>query len=322
MLNTLDKYCYISFKVKDVLKIKFSPQNWTKWYPYLLATFLGYAVADLVILSIRPSMLPTKVPPAKPSQKIAQSSENRGAYNTIISRNIFNWDGVIPDALQPKNAPKDGPRDEAPVLSQLPLNLIGTIVSSNPDKSVATIELKGKNLIISYRAKTDIENMASIVKIERSKVIIRNMNNNQLEFIESQTKNKLTFKGSKTPVKGSASKHSEVQQVGANQFQLKRADLLKYTNNLASILQQARSVPNRNPQTGEIDGFRLLDFQPDSIYEKLGLQRMDVIKGVNGEPVDSPAKAMELYNALKSSDKINISVERNGKTESLDYSIQ
>jgi general secretion pathway protein C len=323
MLNTLDKHCYINFKVKDVLKIKFSPQNWTKWYPYLLAAFLGYVVADLVILSIRPSMLPTKVPPAKPSQRIAQSNENRGTYNTIIARNIFNWDGVIPDAIPPvtTGSGRQGPGPEDPVLSQLPLNLIGTIVHSNPDKSVATIELKGKNMIVSYRNKTDIENMATITKIERGKVTFRNMNNNQLEFIEAQTKNKLSFKGSKAPLKA-GNANSDVTQVGNNQFQLKRADLLKYTNNLAGILQQARSVPNRNPQTGEIDGFRLLDFQPGSIFEKLGLQRMDVIKGVNGDPVDSPAKAMELYNALKNSDKINISVERNGKTESLDYTIQ
>jgi general secretion pathway protein C len=323
MLNTLNKHCYISFKVKDVLKIKFSPQNWTKWYPYILATFLGFAVADLVILSIRPYMLPTKVPPAKPSQRIALSNENRGTYNTIISRNIFNWDGIIPEPLQPKSGPKNNPKDENPVLSQLPLNLIGTIVHSRPEKSVATIELKGKNLIIAYRIKSDIENMATIFKIERGKVIFRNLNNNQLEFIESQIKNKLSFKGSRTPPKAMApATNGEVIQTGSNQFQLKRTDLLKYTNNLASVLQQARSVPNRNPQTGEIDGFRLLDFQAGSIYEKLGLQKMDVIKGVNGEPVDSPAKAMELYNALKSSDKVNISVERNGKTESLDYSIQ
>lgn len=322
MLNTLNKYCYINFKVKDVLKIKFSPKNWTKWYPYLLATFLGYAVADLVILSLRPSMLPTKVPPAKPSQRIASSHDSRGAYNTIISRNIFNWDGTIPNPLPPPEGQKnDQPKD--PVLSQLPLNLVGTIVHSNPDKSVATIELKGKNMIVSYRTKADIENMATIEKIERAKVILLNLNNNQLEYIESQTKNKLSFKGSKPAIRSNSNQGStDVTQVGNNQFVLKRADLLKYTNNLASILQQARSVPNRNPQTGEIDGFRLLDFQPGSIYEKLGLQRMDVIKGVNGDPVDSPAKAMELYNALKNSDKISISVERNGKSESLDYSIQ
>lgn len=299
---------------------KISPQNWTRWYPFILATFVGYATADLVILTIRPTMLPTKAPPMRPATRPMTNEEPRGAFNTIISRNIFNWDGAIPDAIQPKDKPKGAGQEQIPTLSQLPLNLIGTIVHSNPDKSVATIEVKSKNMVIAYRNKTDIENLASITKIERGKVIFRNLNTNNMEFIETQTKNKVAFKGSaKTaPTK----QDSEIQQTGSNQFQLQRNDLLKYTNNLASILQQARSVPNRNPTTGEVDGFRLLDFQPGSIYEKLGLQRMDVIKGVNGDPVDSPAKAMELYNALKNSDKISLSIERNGKTENLDYSIK
>ncbi len=38
---------------------------------------------------------------------------------------------------------------------------------------------------------------------------------------------------------------------------------------------------------------------------KLSLKRGDVIKSVNGEPVDSPAKAMELYNELEKSDQTN-----------------
>ena len=49
---------------------------------------------------------------------------------------------------------------------------------------------------------------------------------------------------------------------------------------------------------GQVDGFTLVDIMPGSIYEQLGLQRNDVIKGVNGEGVNSPTKAMELYKSL------------------------
>ena len=48
---------------------------------------------------------------------------------------------------------------------------------------------------------------------------------------------------------------------------------------------------------------------------------MDVIKSVNNEPVNSPTKAMELYNALKSEGKIRLSVERNGREETFNYNI-
>lgn len=290
-----------------------------RWYPLIVSTFVGYCLADLAILYIRPSMLPTKAPPAKQASPIFDQAPPRGGYNTITSKNIFNWDGTIPDPLTPKGGPAKPGEEQIPVLSQLPLNLIGTIVHSAAEKSVASIELKSKNQTISVRIKAEIDNMAEILKIERNKVTFRNLNNNQLEYIEIQSKGKISFSGSALISK--ASSDEEVKAVAPNQFTLKRGDVLKYTNNLASLLQQARSAPHKNPQTGEIDGFTILDYQPGSIYEKLGLQRMDVLKAVNGEPVDSPAKAMELYNALKNSDKVSISIDRGGKSESLDYSI-
>jgi general secretion pathway protein C len=303
------------------LKGQLNPQFLERWYPLVASTLVGYCLADLLILNLRPAMLPTKAPPTKHAAPIIDHAPPRGGYNTITSKNIFNWDGTIPDALTPKGVPTKPGAEQIPVLSQLPLNLIGTIVHSKPEKSVASIELKSKNQSISVRIKAEIENMAEILKIERNKVIFRNLNNNQLEFIEIQAKSKLSFQGSSAISKATPSGDEEVKAVGSNQFALKRSDVLKYTNNLASLLQQARSAPHRNPQTGEIDGFTILDYQPGSIYEKLGLQRMDVLKNVNGEPVDSPAKAMELYNALKNSDKVSISIDRGGKSETLDYSI-
>ena len=85
---------------------------------------------------------------------------------------------------------------------------------------------------------------------------------------------------------------------------------------------QARALPNRDPNTGEINGFRLVDMQPGSIYEQLGLQRMDVIKGVNGEPLDSVQKAMELYNTLKNGNQVKLQVERGGKSDTFTYDVK
>lgn len=289
-----------------------------KWYPYLLFIFIGFCIADLSILAYRDLMLPQSAPAARPRHMQVDTSVSRGAYNTVSGRNIFAANGVIPDALVDKNKP-DSQKEADPVPSQLPLTLIGTLVHSNPAKSIAAIEVKGKNQVISYSPGKEIENMASILKVERQKVIFRNLNSNRLEYIEMKKDQKLAFGGSKPTTPGTTGK--EVQKVGENNFTLKRADLLKYTNDLSSILMQARAVPNREPGTGNINGFRLLDMQPGSIYEQLGLQRMDVIKAVNGTPVDSPAKAMELYQTLKNDPKVSIQIERNGKSEALNYNI-
>lgn len=301
-----------------------NPQNqrppFEKWYSYLLFAFVGYCIADLAILSYRDRMLPQSAPPAHPKPPPMDNYVSSGAYNSITGRNMFASSGVIPDALVDKN--KGTQEKEAePVPSQLPLTLIGTLVHSNPAKSLAAIEVRGKNQVISYSPGKDIEGMANILKVERQKVIFRNLNSNRLEYLEMKKEgNKVAFGGSMKTSGGAGGK--DVQKTGDNTFAIKRADLLKYTNDLSSILMQARAVPNRDPATGAINGFRVLDMQPNSIYEQLGIQRMDVIKSVDGTPVDSPAKAMELYNSLKNSPKVSIQVERNGKNETMTYNIQ
>lgn len=289
-----------------------------KWYSYLLFAFVGYCVADLSILAYRDRMLPQSAPPSHPKAPPPDNYISSGAYNSITTRNIFASNGVIPDALVDKTKGTEQKENE-PVPSQLPLTLIGTLVHSNPNKSIAAIEVRGKNQVVSYSPGKEIEGMAAITKVERQKVIFRNLNSNRLEYLEMKKEgNKVAF--------GSGAKSSpggkDVQKVGDNTFAIKRADLLKYTNDLSSILMQARAVPNREPGTGAINGFRVLDMQPGSIYEQLGIQRMDVIKSVDGTPVDSPAKAMELYNTLKNSSKLSIQVERNGKNETMTYNIQ
>lgn len=292
-----------------------------KWYAYALFAFVGYCIADLAILAYRDRMLPESAPPARPKISRFDSGVSRGAYNNITSRNIFASNGQIPDPLIDKSKGAESQKEEDPVPSQLPLTLIGTLVHSNPDKSIAAIEVRGKNQVISYSPGKEIDGMAAILKVERQKVIFRNLNSNRLEFIEMKKEgNRVAFGAGIRPTAGGGAR--EVQKTGDNSFSIKRADLLKYTNDLSSILMQARAVPNREPGTGNINGFRLLDMQPGSIYEQLGLQRMDVIKGVDGTPVDSPAKAMELYNSLKNSPKVTLQIERNGKNETMTYNIQ
>ncbi|WP_413561117.1 type II secretion system protein GspC [Bdellovibrio sp. HCB209] len=292
-----------------------------KWYSYILFIFIGYCLADLAILSYRDRMLPQSAPPAHPKAPPPSMGVSSGFYNNITSRNIFASNGLIPDQLVDKNKGVTEEREADPVPSQLPLNLIGTLVHSVPEKSIASIEIRGKNQVISYSAGKEIEGMANIVRIERQKVIFRNLNSNRLEFIEIKKEGaKVSFAASKPT--GPATTGQEVKKTGDNTFAIKRADLLKYTNDLSSILMQARAVPNREPGTGNINGFRILDMQPGSIYEQLGIQRMDVIKSVDGNPVDSPAKAMELYQTLKNNPKVVLQVERNGKTENMTYNIQ
>lgn len=287
------------------------------FYIYAALALVAFFVADTILTAIRGDMLPSQAPPARIGRAKEIQVKSRNDYQAITQRNPFNSDGVIPPPLS--NDGEGETDDSAPVLSQLPLTLVGTIVHVDPKRSVATIQNRSKSLneqFLAYRVDDEIKGMARILVIERKKVIFRNLNNNRKEYIEIKDEStlRLGLQAAKPP--------EEVQQEG-NRFILKRDDVNKYTSNLPELLQQARAVPNIIPGSGgQVDGFRLLEIDEGSIFEKLGLKKMDVIKGVNGEPVNSPAKAMELYNELKSSNRIDIEIERNGRTEQLNYLIE
>ncbi len=286
------------------------------FYIYILALLVGFMIADLSILAVRPSMLPTQPPPVRPNRVAQNNFTSEQQYNKIVDRNVFNADRKIPPALTSDgNGP--GTIDAAPVASQLPLKLEGTLVHANPKKSVASIGLKTKNEVQAFMVDSEIENMAKITAIERRKVIIRNLNSNRLEYIEIPKDTAVTF-GVKEP----QASGEEVAKKSETEFTMRRADISKYTSDLGSILQQARMVPNIIPGSGgRVEGFRFVAIQPGSIYEKLGFKPMDVIKKVNNEDVNSPTKAMELYNALKSENRIQLTIERNGRDEPFTYNI-
>src|SRR5688572_24978249 len=68
-----------------------------KYFIYGLLFFLALLTADLIIISQRDLMMPKNAPPARrppPPKPLAQISTEK-----ILSRNIFNADGVIPPAL-------------------------------------------------------------------------------------------------------------------------------------------------------------------------------------------------------------------------------
>lgn len=294
------------------------PPQIEKAYPYILCGIISFALADLGILYFRDKLLPSGQLMQVSGTRFGNNYIPQSTYGSIAARNMFAADGVIPDPIYDTSKGTLAPADNEPIPSQLPLNIIGTLVHSNPNKSIVAIEIKGKQGVNSYTVDKEIDNFAKVIKIERQKVIIRNLSNNQLEYLEMKKDAKLAFGASKPETQGS----QEVQQVGDNTFVVKKDDILKYTNNLSSILMDARTVPNRDPGTGQINGFRLLDMKPGSIYEQLGLQRMDVLKSVDGTPITSAAKAMELYNALKSAPRISLQIERNGKTETLTYDVR
>lgn len=291
-----------------------------KLYPFLIVLFIGYAIADLIILNYRDKVLPTQAPPAKPQKPPISELVPRSSYSIITGRNIFNPEGTIPDVLRGTDQKEgiDQEADNTPTPSTLPLTLVGTIVHGNPKKSIATIEVKPKNQVIAYRVDHDIENLATITEVQRKRVILRNASSGRLEYIEMKLgADKISFSGAKPML----DQVKDVAQVAENKFEIKRSDLNKYISDLAGTLQQAAMVPRRGAN-GEIECYKFISIQPDSVFTRLDFQAGDCLKQVNGESIDNPSKAMELFNQLKNSNNIQLKVERDGRDQTKDYTVK
>jgi len=303
--------------VAPIRKSKTNPPPFQDYYIYALMVFLGFLASDLATTYVRDTMLPTKAAaPSRAASKYQGSEQkSRQSYTVITKRNFFSSDGVIPEPLKAKDGGPEFPSGEAQPTS-LPIKLVGTIVHVNAKNSVASILLNGSSKVLAYKVSDKIESMAKVESIERKKVIFLNLNNNRREYVEIKDDIKISF-GPKD-AKSSTTSNKDVSRDG-NQFQVKKASLQKYISDLPNLLNQASGMFNF--VNGRPEGYKILDVDPNSVIAELGILPNDVIREVNGQLLDSPARAMELFNELKSSQSVEITINRNGSNETLNYNI-
>ncbi len=302
-------------------------------YIYIFLTLLAFVVSDLAILKTQLYLESVSAPSAPGTQ--FRTRPNPGAlsirspiaqnkYQTITERNLFNSDGIIPPPFGGAEEIIDD--NDTPVKSDLPIEVIGTIVHANPYRSIASLSLQGEENPAALKVGGFLKDLAEILAVFRRRVIFRNMKNQRLEFVEIPEEPKIKSRRAQiqTPKFQRPGLEPAIKQAG-NDFTVSRADVKDQLNNYQSLLKTARAVPYTDPRTGELTGFKVTQLQPGSLFQKLGIQPGDVIKGVNGEPINSVNKALEVFANLKGSvddiDNVDIRVERGGSDQSLKYNL-
>jgi len=82
-----------------------------------------------------------------------------------------------------------------------------------------------------------------------------------------------------------------------------------------------KNIAIRDIRQGDKILFQVSFIKKDSIFSKLGLQRGDIIKSVNGEELDNYNKAFDIYRRMKNIDNLTITVIRNSQEMELEYEI-
>jgi general secretion pathway protein C len=110
-----------------------------------------------------------------------------------------------------------------------------------------------------------------------------------------------------------------IRKVGEHKYEVDKKVIESALANLNTLATQARLVPSF--KNGQANGFKLFQIQPGSLYSNIGIENGDVITRINGYEVNSPDKALEVYQKLKDAASVRIDGERGGQPYTNEISI-
>ena len=180
---------------------------------------------------------------------------------------------------------------------RIPYKLIGTLIESDPAKSVAVLQ-------DIHTAKQGVYKIADelagyqIVKIIRGGVVF--LKHGKMFSLELPS-------GSLGPI----------SLVSANTRVVNRSILSKRVPDFNTAFGQAIPVPQI--ESGKIVGFKITGVKDKALAEMAGLKEGDIATRVNGEKIESMQKALELYQKTKDQDKIDLEIKRGGQIHTLTY---
>jgi general secretion pathway protein C len=193
-------------------------------------------------------------------------------------------------------------------------------VSGDPDEAYAVIEKSQNRKQALYREGDSIEN-ARIKKILRNTVVL-NVNGKDEILVIKEDKNR-SRRSSYRP--GDRPEPDMMENMPApysesDALTIDRNKVNSALKNINQLMSQVKVRPHF--KDGKPNGLMLSHIRQNSIFMDMGLQSGDIVKGVNGNAIESVDDALKFYENLKSSSSVQLQIERQGEPMSVDYQIQ
>ncbi len=225
-----------------------------------------------------------------------------------------------------------------PVATSLRAQLVGAIVASDPRWSTAVVVDTSSRETRAYGIGEPVLG-ATLLSVERIRderdatgrgfrVVAIVCNDGVKQFVDFETGGSAPnvgvapappppFAGAAPP--GDANSADGIKKVADNRYDVKKSVIDGTLSNLNNVATQARIVPSF--KNGVANGFKLFSIQPGSFYTAIGVENGDVIQKINGYEMNSPDKALEVYQKLRDSQHITMDIERNGQVIRKEYNI-
>jgi len=290
----------------------------------LLGIALGQLAANLLGLSLGQVQAPLPQAPAaaRPEPPFPPLKD----FITILQRNIFQAQtgDMAGFGQQVATAATAAPARQP----KADLQLIGTVTGGEIPLAVI---VNGRETE-TYRLGAELPGGAKLAEVGRNRVTIEYPDGRR-EVLEVASQGgtgtaaapsfgtrQSSTRSSASAAAAQATAGSKIQQIGENRWQIPAAEAEAARSNINELLRQARVEPNI--VNGETAGFVVRMIRPGSLFAMLGIQIGDVLREVNGVTLDTPEKALQIFQQLREAKQIQISLERGNQPQVFSYEIQ
>ena len=271
-----------------------------QWLPGVLnggiLLLLTASLAQWTWLMVKPPLPPLVLAPPAPS-----AQQNTFSLQPLLAAHLF---GQVSQELR-------GGRLENLPISSLNLVLTGVIASASGGYALISVNGQAQE---PFGVGQTVTGNAVLQAVYPDRVVIQR--NGALESLmlegaeKSPTEQWLSPAATSRPPASAAT--NIVQETGVNHYTVEREQFAAQMRT-PDFLRQATMIPSKS------GGFQVQQIQAGSLYEKLGLRAGDVIKVVNGQPVNSAEDAIRLYQQMSNISAVQMEITRGGKPENLYY---
>ena len=289
------------------------------WALNLLAVLIGAYLSARIVNTIAAAAIAPKPALMQQAASTPQAVAQRTELDADKVARLF--DVPLPKpATGESGGTAETPRagwNPVPIRSSLHGTLVGTAIADPARYSLCQIINPDLNETQVYGIGDKYQG-ARIYAVERERVLIDNNGTN--EYIDNSAAAPPNLGVTTMPQPLGQPTDAGVKQLSENQYVVAKTEINNALTNLSDLATKARIVPSF--KNGVANGFKLFSIVPDSLYAKIGIQNGDVIRRINGYEMNSPDKALEIYQKPRDASRIEIEIERRGETLRKSYSIE
>lgn len=271
----------------------------------LFGLAIGYCVAQISGWLLSPTGDDLRSVAVAPVRGAAIDSTD---VDAILQGNIFD-----PAARGGNTSKTEVETTSAPVAA-VNLKLHGTV--DGGVNLLALIEAAGK--VSVYRPGDKLPGGGELLTVERSRVLIRLADGREAELVFDKKQSPVSTvreaRGKQRQAPGSG-----IRSMGDNRWVISQSEIDKARSNLGSLLKQARMEPY--VVNGQTEGFVVRMIRPRTLLANLGMKVGDVVSAVNGVELDSPEKALQIFQQLREAKRLTVDLTRGQEKMTFEYNV-